>query len=194
MIGLTGSRFVALLDASVLFSIRATNLSLEFAKAGLFQPRWTADIHDEWTRALLRKNPSSPTDLIRKRRSAMDAAFPDAIVSGYETLISGLELPDPDDRHVLAAAIAARADVIVTANLSDFPADRLAPHGIEAQSPDEFLHHQLTLAPVLGVAAAAAVRRRLHRPPQSADDFLRALAQAGLSRVALALSEVKDRI
>lgn len=189
-----GSRFIAVLDASVLFSIRATNLTLEIAKSGLFQPKWTADIHDEWTRGLLRKNPAADPATIAKRRREMDASFPDALVTGHLPLVAGLSLPDLDDRHVLAAAIAARADVIVTHNLADFPAQALAAHHIEAQTPDEFLLHQFTLAPVVVTAAAQAVRARLHRPPQSADDFLRALDRANLPRLALALAAYKDKL
>jgi hypothetical protein len=75
-----------------------------------------------------------------------------------------------------------------------FPDDVLAPYRLEAQSPDEFLHHQLTLAPVATVAAAKAVRARLHAPPQTPDDFLRALVRAGLPRMALALAEHKDKL
>ena len=194
MIGLVPSRFIAVLDASVLFSIRATNLTLEMAKAGLFQPRWTQDIHEEWTRALRRKNPGVEPAPIAKRRREMDEGFPDALIGGYADLIPSLSLPDPDDRHVLAAAITARADVIVTNNLVHFPADALAAYRLEAQSPDEFLHHQFTLAPVVAVAAAHAVRARLHRHPQSADDFLLALSKAGLRRMALALAEHKDKL
>jgi len=69
----------------------------------------------------------------------MDQHATDALVTGYEELIDGLHLPDPDDRHVLAAAIRGRADVIVTCNLKDFPAGALKSYGIEAQHPDEFL-------------------------------------------------------
>ena len=187
-------RPVAVLDASVLFSIRATNLTLEIAKAGLFQPRWSADIHDEWVRAVLRKNPSTDPAPIVKRRRVMDESFPDAIVSDYNSLIEKLTLPDPDDRHVLAAAIATSATLIVTNNLADFPSDILAEHGLEAQSPDDFLNHHLAAEPSVVIAAAATVRQRLHRPPQSVDDFLRALVRAGLPRLALALASSKAQL
>jgi hypothetical protein len=88
----------------------------------------------------------------------MDKHAPDALVTGYEDLIEGLQLPDPDDRHVLAAAIRGRADVIVTANVRDFPADILTPLEIEAQHPDEFIAYLLDLAP--GVVPEAARRHR----------------------------------
>jgi PIN domain len=69
----------------------------------------------------------------------MNAHVRDCLVTGYEDLIPALDLPDPDDRHVLAAAIRGRADVIVTCNLADFQADQLAHYGIEARHPDDFL-------------------------------------------------------
>ena len=75
----------------------------------------------------------------------MDVAIPEALVTGYEQLIEGLDLPDPRDRHVLAAAIIGRADVIVTFNLVDFPPEYLLAFDLEALHPDEFLNHQLTL-------------------------------------------------
>jgi hypothetical protein len=79
----------------------------------------------------------------------MDQHAVDALVTGYEDLIPGLQLPDPDDRHVLAAAIRGHADVIVTINLRDFPSDSIGAFGIEAQHPDEFILHLLDLAPGL---------------------------------------------
>jgi len=87
----------------------------------------------------------------------MDQHATDAMVTDYQHLIPGLQLPDPNDRHVLAAAIRARADVIVTINLRDFPPEVMAPFGIEAQHPDEFILHLLDLAP--GVVAGAARHR-----------------------------------
>jgi hypothetical protein len=75
----------------------------------------------------------------------MDRAVPDCLVTGYEPLIEGLTLPDPNDRHILAAAIRCGAQIIVTLNLKDFPADVLDPYGVEAMHPDEFLEYQFGL-------------------------------------------------
>ena len=95
----------------------------------------------------------------------MDAHADDALVTGYESLIESLVLPDPDDRHVLAAAIVTGADVIVTRNLRHFPAAALDPYDIEAQHPDEFIRHLLDLAPVAVVGAVGAQQARLKNPP-----------------------------
>ena len=101
------SHFTALLDANVLHSQPITSLLLELAEARLYRPAWSEHIHVEWRRSVLRVRPEIDPAALDRRRAAMDRALPDACVSGYEPLIPGLTLPDPDDRHVLAAAIRA---------------------------------------------------------------------------------------
>ena len=115
----------------------------------------------------------------------MNAHVRDALVTDFEQLIEILELPDPDDRHVLAAAIKGRADLIVTANLRDFPAGPLSKWGIEAQHPDEFLTHQFHLSQPIFLQAVRTVRERLKHPPKSfVEDYLDTLrAQALLATV-----------
>ena len=110
----------------------------------------------------------------------MDRSARDCLVIGYEYLIASLTLPDPDDRHVLAAAIVGRCDVIVTHNLNVFPNETLAFYGIEAQHPDEFLSHHLNLAPGIFCSSVQKVRRRLKNPPFSVDQYLENLMQQGL--------------
>jgi hypothetical protein len=120
-------------------------------------------------------------------RAAMDREAEDAIVTGYQPLIAGLTLPDPDDRHVLAAAIVGQADVIVTRNLRDFPDDALAAYNIEAQHPDEFLRHLLDLAPVVVVDAVRAQQERLINPPIAMAELLAAFERLGLIKTVLEL-------
>jgi hypothetical protein len=110
----------------------------------------------------------------------MDTAIHDALVTGNEALIACLELPDEDDRHVLAAAIAARCDVIVTLNLHDFPLDALKPYGIETRHPDDFLATHLSLVPGKFCVAVRKVRARLKNPPYSVEDYLAVLTRQGL--------------
>src|SRR5579864_2282842 len=105
---------------------------MHLALTGLFRAKWSAGVHAEWISNLLEKRPDLTRDKLERTRVLMDKHAVDALVVGYEDLIPGLRLPDPDDRHVLAAAIRGRVDVIVTMNLRDFPADTLAPFGIEA--------------------------------------------------------------
>ena len=132
---------------------------MHLALTGLFRARWSADIHEEWISALLRNRPDLTRAKLERTRMLMDEHATDALVTDYQHLIPGLQLPDPNDRHVLAAAIRARADVIVTINLRDFPAETLAAFGIEAQHPDEFVLHLLDLSP--GVVVGAAQDHRL---------------------------------
>jgi PIN domain len=98
---------------------------MRLALTDLFQARWTDQIHDEWTRNLLTNRPDVTTESLARCRRLMDAHVPDCLVTGYESLIPTLSLPDPDDRHVLAAALHAGAGSIITYNLSDFPASVL---------------------------------------------------------------------
>jgi hypothetical protein len=117
----------------------------------------------------------------------MDSNTRDALVTGYENLISSLQFPDPDDRHVLAAAIVGRCDVIVTANLKDFPDAALAPFGIDAQHPDEFLCNHLNLAQGLFCRCVQKIRSRLKNPPSTANEYLEALTRNGLVATAAEL-------
>src|SRR5690606_4809792 len=99
----------------------------------------TAEIHEEWKRNLLLNRSDLSREQLDRTSSAMDRAVPDALVTGHESLCSSLNLPDPDDRHVLAAAIKCGASVIVTFNLKDFPSDVLEPFEVEAMHPDDFI-------------------------------------------------------
>lgn len=110
----------------------------------------------------------------------MNSHVRDCIVEGFEVLIDSLELPDPKDRHVLAAAIKGRAELIVTTNLRDFPANALSPWGIEAQHPDEFLAHQFHRSHAVFLGAVRTVRARLKNPPVPAADYFDILRTQGL--------------
>ena len=171
---------VAFLDASVLYPAPLRDLLLELAVSGLYRAKWSARVHDEWTRALLRSRPDLTVARLERTRSLMDAHVRDVLITGFEDLVPSLELPDPGDRHVLAAAIRAEADLIVTANLKDFPASSLAPHGLEAEHPDTFLVRLCARWPARFVEALHRVRGRLRRPPLSPDEHLRALRRCGL--------------
>jgi len=153
---------------------------MQLAVTDMFHAKWTADIHREWIDALLEKEPHRSRVVLERTRELMDMSTRDSLVTGYEHLIASLNLPDPDDRHVLAAAIVGRCDVIVTQNLKDFPNESLASYGIEAQHPDEFLSNHLNLAPGIFCSSVQKVRRRLRNPPYSVDQYLENLIQCGL--------------
>lgn len=105
---------------------------------------------------------------------------PNCIVTGFESLIPSLSLPDPNDRHVLAAAIRAQAQTIVTANLRDFPAEALTPFDVEARHPDDFVLDQIDLAPARVVQVVVEQAAALRKPPRTLEELLGTLAQCGL--------------
>ncbi len=120
----------------------------------------------------------------------MRLAVPDCMVEGFEPLVAGLELPDPDDRHVLAAAIQASAQTIVTFNLRDFPDERLGAYGIEAQHPDDFMLHAIDLAPGLVIKVVSEQAAALKNPPRTVGELLDTLRDQGLIRTVAKLREL----
>lgn len=185
---------IALLDANVLYSAALRDLLLYLAVEKLYQPRWTDAIHDEWIRNVLKNRPDlSPTRLARTR-SLMDRSVGGSLVKSYETLIPSLELPDPDDRHVLAAAIKARAGVLVTYNLKDFPESSVRNHALEVWHPDRFLSYLLLENRVGFLKAVRMQRRNLSKPPISISDFLTTLEKLRLDETAKALGDHKDTL
>jgi predicted nucleic acid-binding protein len=174
------SNFTVVFDACVLYPALLRNVLLQLATTELFRARWTDAIHDEWTRSLLADKPDIDADKVAILRQQMNDAVPDCIVTGYEPLVDALHLPDPNDRHVVAAAIRCRAEVIVTSNLRDFPDQALAPLGIRAEHPDEFVLHLIDLAPAAVCIAIKTVRARLKRRPHSASELLDRLSEQGL--------------
>lgn len=176
------SRYTALYDACVLYPAPLRDILVQLAVSDLFRARWTSSIHDEWQRNVLKdRKDLKPADL-QRTRELMDEKTRDCLITGYEGLIDSLRLPDPDDRHVLAAAITGRVDVIVTFNLKDFPADTLSAYNLEAQHPDEFIAHLCDLAPSAVYTAAKTVRARLKSPPKSVSEYLEILAKQGLTK------------
>ena len=129
----------AVLDACILYPAALRDLLMWLASFGVFEPRWTEEIHAEWMRNVLADRPQLTVARLEQTRRLMDQVDPGSLVSGYERHMAALGLPDPNDRHVLAAAIEARAPLIVSFNLSDFPAATLRAFGIKAAHPDHFL-------------------------------------------------------
>jgi hypothetical protein len=186
--------YTALFDANVLYSIPVTDIVLELASTGLFRARWSNDIHNEWVRNVIKDRPDLPPDSIQHRRKQMDKAIPHALITGYKNLIDVLELPESGDRHVFAAAIVGRADVIVTFNGKHFPNDKLSPYGIEAQHPDEFLNHQRTLDETLFLKCIKEIRGRLSQPKYTAEEYIQNLRTCHLQMVPAELEKAKAHI
>lgn len=173
-------RFVVVYDACVLYPAPLRDFLIRLATTGLFAARWSDQIHAEWMRNVQAKRPDLDRSLLERTRSLMNQAVPDCLVAGHEQLIPNLNLPDPDDRHVLAAAIVAHAQMIVTFNLRDFPPETLEPFGVEAIHPDRFIECQLDLRETAVIQTARDQRQSLKNPPRTVEDFLDTLAAQGL--------------
>lgn len=183
------AEFVVFYDANVLYPSELRNFLMHLAISGLFHAKWSADIHEEWTRNLLANRPDLTREKLERTRQLMDKAVPEALVTGYHHLISDLQLPDPGDRHVLAAATHCGASVIVTCNLTDFPPQALGQFGIEAQHPDDFILTLLGLAPGLVIEAAENHRKSLKKPPKTVKEYINTLESQGLTQTASVLRE-----
>lgn len=174
------ARCAVVLDAWVLVPIALADTLLRRSERDLYRPLWSARIVAEATDAIVDIHPEIPPERVRARFAAMDDAFEDACVEGWETLEHTVTLPDVDDRHVVAAALGGRADAIVTANVGDYPTRVLGPLDIEVVHPDDFLLDQLDLAPriVLDVLREQAAHTRQH--PFTPVDPIARLARCGV--------------
>lgn len=188
------NRFTALIDACSLVSALNRNLLLSLAEADFFRLRWSALILDETEAAVAKiitaKGLADGPQKAQASRNAMERAFPDAAVTGYEMLMAGLvDLPDANDAHVIAAAIKTRASVIVTENIKHFPQNTLRPLDIEAKSADAFIADTVGLDPGRAVAAVRQMRERLKKPSKTAETLLLDMEAAGLTQTVDALRE-----
>jgi hypothetical protein len=174
------SNYTALLDANVLYPAPVRDLLLQLAVTDLYKAKWSADIHREWIDNLLANDDRLDRAVLERTRDLMDASTRDCLVTGYEALIPSLDLPDPNDRHVLAAAIVGRCDAIVTCNIKDFPEQVMATYGIDLKHPDEFLNDHLKLAQGAFCSCVQKIRQRLKNPPYSIEEYLETLTRHGL--------------
>ena len=185
---------VAVFDACVLYPFHLRNLLIQCAFDGLVEARWTDDIHAEWMRNLAANSPNIPIARLEITRDKMKAVLPDADVVTHKALISSLSLPDPDDRHVLAAAIAGGAGMIVTWNLKDFPASHIAAHGTQAVAPDAFLSGLHKTQPEALIDSVGRARQNLRRTAPSVEEFISTIEAQGLVDFASILRRQKIRL
>lgn len=182
----------ALLDACVLYPARLRDLLLSLAAADLFRPLWSEMIQEEWITNVLANRPDLTRMQLEKTRDVMNQAFPDAAVQGFEPIIPTLVLPDPDDRHVLAAAI--HANLIITLNLKDFPSAVLISFGIEALPPDDFVDYVFDLDEDEACAAIAKMRSRLRAPSMTPEEFIESIEILSMPLTASRLQHNSTRI
>ncbi len=176
--------FIAIYDACVLHPAPLCDLLMRLAMAGLVRARWSDRILDEVVSSIHRRKPDILLEKLERRRRNMANAVPDCLVLHFEHLEVGLTLPDPDDRHVLAAAIRCGAQAIVTANLADFPDHVLAPYGIEAIHPDDFVLGLIDLSEGIALRVLLDQVGALTKPPRTIEDVLQALEKNGMIRTA----------
>ena len=151
----------------------------------------TATIQDEWKRNLRTNRPDIAEDQLARTQTLMNKALPDAMVSGFEPLISGITLPDSNDCHVVAAAIRCKAEVIVTMNLKDFPRNLMAEFEIEALHPDEFIMDLFDLNQALVLKAVNAQRASFRQPAMGVTVYLDSLLRQGLPMTVSAVDKFR---
>ena len=163
------NRFTALVDACSLVGALGRNTLLSLAEAELFRVRWSGEILVETERALsrvlARQEQAEPDKVAARQIARMRDAFPEAMIENYDAYFPDpAGLSDPNDAHVIAAARACGASVIVTENLRDFLVARLGPLPIEVKTSDDFVADAIDLEPARAVAAIEAMRRRFRKP------------------------------
>ena len=181
-------------DACVLYSAPLRGFLLTLATDELLEPFWSEEIQNEWTRSLLRNCPDVRQVSLESTCRKMDVRFPNGLVRGYESITPTLALPDSKDRHVLAVAIHAKADCIVTFNLRDFPKAVLLPYGVTALSPDEFAMRLIHDEPLHVLQAVKDHRLSLKHPPKMVDEYLAILEKQGLPKTVAFLREHESNI
>lgn len=179
------NRFTAFVDACTLAGALKRNLLLTLAEAEFFRLRWSAEVLTETQSAIEKmlsgKGVTDAVDRAARARQNMEDAFEDALVVDFGGFLCVCaSLPDPNDAHVLAAALKTQAAMIVTDNLKDFPAHLLAPLNIEARSSDAFIADTIALDPGRAVAALRRMRNRLKRPEKTAELLLLDMEAVGL--------------
>lgn len=183
------SNYTVVFDANVMYPAPLRSFLMYMAVSGDFRARWTEMIHDEWIRNLLKNRPDLTEDKLNRIRTLMNSKVPGSIVTGFEGLISSIELPDADDRHVVAAAIQTRAEAIITFNLKDFPDKELSKYGITALHPDEFISNLLDINTGSVIEGARKQRLSMKNPTATASEYLDILQRQKLPRSVSRLKE-----
>ena len=181
------STFTAFIDANVFYGARLRSLLIYVAGTKLFRARWSQRVHDEWTAAVLRDHPDVGRATLTHWCNLMNDSVDDCLVEGFEPLIPCVTLPDPNDRHVLAAAIMTRANVIVTFNQKDFPSNQVEKFRIHTKHPDDFLIDAFGINPSQFIQAVRLDFNHYNRPPLEYGRYLDSLQKAGVPKLAAQL-------
>lgn len=169
-----------LLDANILYSAPLRDFFLNLADVGMFIPKWTDEIHNEWIRNLLKNRPDLNEKNLKRAQEYMNSAFPDSNISDYEISLNSLNLPDENDNHILAAVIKGRVDIIATFNTKDFPEVYVSSFGVEVLHPDAFTNNLFLSNPLKVSIALDNQVRNLTNPPKTRPEVLENLHRCGL--------------
>lgn len=191
---MTHTPYPVVLDACVLYPSFLRDLLIRLGLTGLYQPKWSAIIENEWQRNLLADRTDLTQEQVQRTATLMNKAVPDAMITGFEPLIDSIVLPDVDDRHVVAAAVRSNAEIIVTLNLKDFPTPALDTFGIEALHPDDFIMDLFDLNGALVLSAVSTQRSNLRKPSMSVDDYFAALLRQGMAQTVKELNKYRQLI
>lgn len=186
------SKIRAILDANVLYGSFPRDLLLSLFAQGMYEAKWTAKITQEWVGHLLENRRDIPQSSTDRTVANMNNIKPAALVERYEHIIAQVTLPDKDDRHVVAAAIACGAQKILTWNLRDFPNDVLAVFGVIAESPDKFICDLIIADPEAVIKIFRAVRIRMKAPPMTVEMFFESLHANRLKLTAAQLERYRN--
>ena len=178
------SKTIVVLDACVLYSAPLRDILLNLAEQGIYDPKWSEIITNEWFSNLLKNRPDLKEESLRRTINFMEKKFEDADVTDFDHHIPSIQLPDPDDRHVVACAIQCEAEIIVTKNLKDFPANELEKFSIIPQHPDDFICDLIRIDKQATVDALNAQLATLINPPVTKEELLETFKKNGLPKAA----------
>jgi hypothetical protein len=188
------SHFTVVFDACVLAPASLRDLLVELSGARIFRGKWSNDIHREWMAAARKVNPGIDPAKLERTKALMNDFVLDSVVDGYQSLVAALNLPDPNDRHVLAAAIVCGADLIVTTNIKHFPVEVLEQYGMLPLHPDQFVQDILDLSEQTVLSCVKRIRERLKNPPMSAEQLLEVYFRNGLVGSVVRLREFASNL
>jgi len=185
---------VVVYDACVLYPALLRDFLMQLGLAKCLLPKWSRRIQEEWKRNLLKNRLDLSRSTLDRTTRLMEAAIPSALVEPPEELIASLQLPDPDDRHVLATAIQSRASIIMTFNTRDFPESALIPFRVVVLHPDEIVVNLIGTDRDAVIRAAQTQRAQLVRPIIGRAAYLDMLCERGLVQTSTLLANYADRI
>ena len=178
------SKIIAVLDACVLYSAPLRDILLNLAEQGIYDPKWSEIITNEWFSNLLKNRPDLKEESLKRTISFMEKKFEDANVTNFDHHIPTIQLPDPDDKHAVACAIQCEAKIIVTKNLKDFPAEELEKFGIIAQHPDDFICDLFESDKEAAIIAFKKQLESLKNPPVTKEELLEIFKRNDLPKAA----------